>query len=256
MRWRINDIPPDIRKRARDAAKAAGLPLGPWLERAIRQDLTRTEALTPVSTAALADEPATAAPPSIVVNETATAPQATADAPPPIPAEPSPDLPAPPRTPTRLADVIVALSIAISVVVASWLWLPIKTPSPQQREVARQQTAPVNRPAANDTRRTTPAPSTTVTRQEPSRDRPSPPPSRERPTPDAGPSPAPPRPVSPPPPSGSLPLPQIMAELQRQALNGDAMAQHDLGLAYVNGRGVPQNYQIAASWFEKAKKFF
>lgn len=30
------------------------------------------------------------------------------------------------------------------------------------------------------------------------------------------------------------------------------MAQHDLALAYVNGRGVPQNYEIAAGWFEKA----
>ncbi len=30
------------------------------------------------------------------------------------------------------------------------------------------------------------------------------------------------------------------------------MAQHDLALAYLNGRGVAQNYQTAAEWFEKA----
>jgi localization factor PodJL len=44
----------------------------------------------------------------------------------------------------------------------------------------------------------------------------------------------------------------MIAELQREALAGDAMAQHDLALAYVDGRGVPQNYEIAAAWFEKA----
>ncbi len=35
MRWRVKNIPADERKAARDAAKAAGMPLGPWLTRAI-----------------------------------------------------------------------------------------------------------------------------------------------------------------------------------------------------------------------------
>lgn len=252
MRWRINGIPPDSRKHARDAAKAAGLPLGPWLERAIQRDVAQAETRVTVAAIAAADERAITPPPTIAVEVPVTATQAADDTTPPGPAEQSLDSPPSAGSPTRPADVIVAAALAIGVVVASWLWLPLIEPPPQDRETADRAIA-VTGPAANTTPDTPPATSATAARQEPRPDTPSPPDSRDRPAQDATPSPSPPqRAPSPPPPAGSLPLPQIMAELQRQALNGDAMAQHNLGLAYVNGRGVPQNYQIAAGWFEKA----
>ena len=47
-------------------------------------------------------------------------------------------------------------------------------------------------------------------------------------------------------------LPEIIAQLQRDASAGDAKAQHDLALAYINGQGVPQNYQTAAELLEQA----
>ena len=36
------------------------------------------------------------------------------------------------------------------------------------------------------------------------------------------------------------------------AAQGDAMAQYHLGVAYVNGQGVPRDYTKAREWFEKA----
>jgi TPR repeat protein len=39
---------------------------------------------------------------------------------------------------------------------------------------------------------------------------------------------------------------------QQAAENGDIDAQFRLGIAYATGRGVPQNDQQAAVWFEKA----
>ena len=41
-------------------------------------------------------------------------------------------------------------------------------------------------------------------------------------------------------------------ELLEAANNGDAEAQHKLGLLYYVGQGVPQDYQEARKWFEKA----
>ena len=40
--------------------------------------------------------------------------------------------------------------------------------------------------------------------------------------------------------------------LRRQAEQGDAEAQFNLGLMYTNGDGVPQDYQEAVSWYRKA----
>ncbi len=36
------------------------------------------------------------------------------------------------------------------------------------------------------------------------------------------------------------------------AEQGDARAQYNLGLMYVNGRGVPQDYEKAIDWFTKS----
>jgi TPR repeat protein len=57
-------------------------------------------------------------------------------------------------------------------------------------------------------------------------------------------------------PSGHAPASppsDISAEvLHKQAAQGDAWAQHNLGVLYDNGRGVPQDYVKARGWYEKA----
>ena len=57
-------------------------------------------------------------------------------------------------------------------------------------------------------------------------------------------------------PSGQAPASppiDISAEdLHKQAAQGIAWAQHNLGVLYDNGRGVPQDYVKARGWYEKA----
>ena len=36
------------------------------------------------------------------------------------------------------------------------------------------------------------------------------------------------------------------------AERGVASAQHSLGFMYVNGQGVPQNYELAVAWYRMA----
>ena len=43
-----------------------------------------------------------------------------------------------------------------------------------------------------------------------------------------------------------------IAALRVRANAGDAGAQHNLGYAYSNGQGVPQDYAQSASWYRKA----
>src|SRR5262245_57484853 len=40
--------------------------------------------------------------------------------------------------------------------------------------------------------------------------------------------------------------------IRAHAEKGEVEAQNTLGLAYRNGRGVPQDYALAAEWFQKA----
>ena len=40
--------------------------------------------------------------------------------------------------------------------------------------------------------------------------------------------------------------------LEEQAASGDAKAEYDLGQLYAAGRGVPQDFTVAAGWFRKA----
>ena len=95
------------------------------------------------------------------------------------------------------------------------------------------------------------------------------------------PLPLPPEPASPPRPapkldsSGSVQIPVVPAAtpeyaalpeapvlptaiggpaLRTAAINGDAAAAYEIAARYVEGRGVPQNYQEAAGWFERATK--
>ena len=41
-------------------------------------------------------------------------------------------------------------------------------------------------------------------------------------------------------------------QMQRLANQGDATAQHNLGVMYTKGSGVRQDYAKAAQWYEKA----
>ena len=43
-----------------------------------------------------------------------------------------------------------------------------------------------------------------------------------------------------------------ISEYIKLAEQGDAEAQHNLGLCYINGYGVQQSYEEAAKWFRKA----
>lgn len=42
------------------------------------------------------------------------------------------------------------------------------------------------------------------------------------------------------------------AAIELRAERGDAVAEAKLGWLYLNGRGVPQNYYLAAKWFYRA----
>ncbi len=223
MRWRVNNIPADVRTAARDAAKAVELPLGPWLSRAILQSQSEPPAVPP------ADDPTHAA--------SSTLDDASAETPqlPPVDRHPrelaNEDAPARGaagqgvsslatvrQTPakfhhlssllsSRRAKVLLAAAASVAMVAgAIALWHFSSTPGDP-----RQAAGPGQPPRSSQ------------------------PPSEL---------------VQPPAPPQSLA--EIVEDLRRDAENGDAMAQHDLALAYLNGRGVPQNYQIAAEWFEKA----
>jgi len=41
-------------------------------------------------------------------------------------------------------------------------------------------------------------------------------------------------------------------ELKKQANNGDARAQYNLGIMYKKGQGVEKDYKEAVKWFELA----
>lgn len=258
MRWRINNIPPDVRKRARDAAKAAGLTLGPWLERAILHELVATQSSAP-SDPPPAPEPTIDATVEVAPIEAARievvpAPQETAEltaaaeAIPPAP--PAADKPSGNHRMRRIGIIGASAVLVIGIAVVAWIWPPTaKSPSttpPTSEQSAEAEVAPGA--TATDVAPGEPSPPASDSQAS------APPklvdePARGAPT--AAPS-APAQTSPPTEPAAPQARPGSIAELQRDALNGDAMAQHDLGLAYVNGRGVPQNYQIAAGWFEKA----
>jgi TPR repeat protein len=44
------------------------------------------------------------------------------------------------------------------------------------------------------------------------------------------------------------------AKIQIAAEQGNAQAQHNLGVMYADGQGVKQDYAAAVQWFEKAAK--
>lgn len=67
--------------------------------------------------------------------------------------------------------------------------------------------------------------------------------------PAGGPAPAQPGAATPAPDSAAA---LAAAAFREKAEKGDAMAQHDLGVLYADGRGVARNYAEAARWFRKS----
>ena len=47
-------------------------------------------------------------------------------------------------------------------------------------------------------------------------------------------------------------LHKIMDELHARAKEGDAEAQYNLGVMYINGKGVRQDLTVAKEWFGKS----
>lgn len=242
MRWRVKDMPADERKAARDAAKAAGLPLGPWLTRAILRSRDASSAVPPADEPSLAVGPTLGNAPSEIQQPSPAISNVRALADDDAPArgaadrDPRGDDLADDDAPARggadhdtgggdvarqapakfrgLSSVLASrrakLGAAAAIIVilgALVLWnFPPATRDAQQAAGPGQSSRPTQTPAESS--------------------------------------------VAPAPPPRSLA--EIMEDLRRDAENGDAMAQHDLALAYLNGRGVTQNYQTAAEWFEKA----
>lgn len=224
MRWRVHNIPPDVRKIARDAAKAEGLSLGLWLDRAILQSAhlpppaDGAARVTPAASNGHSEDVPSHVPMSSPADrgapehgrddaragdEQSNGSLASAE-----------QAAAPSRgfsrlRPSKRAPVVLAAAALVAMIAGTVALWHFSSGFPG----SRQATSPGQSSSSS------PAPAPTA--QQP-------------------PTPAP------------QSLAEIIDGLQRDAQNGDAMAQHDLALAYVNGRGVPQNYQIAAQWFEKA----
>ena len=52
--------------------------------------------------------------------------------------------------------------------------------------------------------------------------------------------------------SFAMTVEEYIKDLQKEAANGDAFAQFDLGNMYYNGLGVKQGYAKAKEWYGKA----
>lgn len=241
MRWRVEQIDSETRKIARAAAKAAGLPLGPWLDRAILRHPEREQAfLFDTDAAPPSPAPDMAAATSTDAVESAELESAGHEEPESAgnagheQASPSPHEP-PPLPPESYRRIIVGMTAGLVVVMVAigtaWLW-PTSAPSHQERAALSPQAQtpqpPPTTPPKDDKVEPKAAgePGPATAREAPD--------TAEHPTAEAPPAADP------------------MEALRREAENGNPMAQHDLALAYVNGRDVPQNYQTAAEWFEKS----
>jgi TPR repeat protein len=53
-------------------------------------------------------------------------------------------------------------------------------------------------------------------------------------------------------PSSDLPPSSAFQELTQRATGGDPKAEHDLGMIYAEGNGVPQDFAKSVTWFRKA----
>lgn len=207
MRWRIHGIDGKTRKIARQAAQAAGLPLGAWLDRAILQ----ANPAQPIGSEAKAD---------LLTAQTASPtpePESESEQPSPTNEAGQPSSTAATATENRIADLIAAPSA--------------RTPSPNRRLAVIGALVMAIVAIALGAVWLQPTPPTAPGSEQTA--------ARNGPSPRAE-------------PEAEQSLPEIVAQLQRDARAGDARAQHDLALAYINGQGVPQNYQTAAELLEQA----
>lgn len=251
--WSVKGVDEETRQIARDAAEAAGLPIGAWIDRAILR-VTDKAGTTGAATSALPGRPDATAPQTSVVP---TPPHFEPPAPEPAPApvaepavlarqaprpgdvapEPSPVQGAtsalqrgrspgptirhrpPPRRGSRR---LLAGSLAALLLLGGGLWLvdrfdAFRPPPPETVQASIPRTS-------QETGRGMTAAT---------------PPEQAAPA-KASPGESAPDAASP------------LDRLTEAARNGDAKAQHDLATLYAEGDGTPRNYEKAAELFGKA----
>jgi len=213
--WQVKGVDRKTRRVARDAAARSGVPVGVWIDRAIKA----RAAIAPRGDAKPLISPA------FLVSARAADPEESAGKEPFLPAAPpQPDRP----DPSRIDPAIAAASrgprpglagrliggALLVALMAGGYWLVDRGPAgapdvPSNVEAARETAE-----AAADA-----------------------PPLRSAAAVAALPAPAPPTRIE---------------KLIAAASGGDAAAQHDLGLIYVRGEGVPRNPALGAEWLEKS----
>ena len=217
--WNVKGVDGAARNAARDAAAAAGLPIGTWIDRAVKRAAASQPTVIPSPT-----RPATDATSRSLIERAINHGPATgepSESPPQL--GPVPEIPADrvPRS-TGSHGVGRGIRIAVAIVIMAALtggavWLLNEQMQPPQIAL-----------------------------------RPSPSPSAEAP-------PAPPQPASPPsetalqnpaaPRAGSSATPDAsgLEALRQAAQAGDARAQYDLGVRYTSGRDTPKDDALAAT---------
>ena len=247
--WSVKGIAPETRDTARDAAQAAGMPIGAWIDSAILKasrgelpgipvvatesttDDTSTDMLddSTGSRAAVSDS-AAAKPATTAAEQPQVATPETGASRPPSPGiSPIKDVgPPPPKRGTEVrpgirplapaAPRVGAMRYVLAAVVFVTLigaggWIFVELSRPDKPQGAGTTAATGATPAVD----ASPAPATATA-----------------------------------PESAAPELPDILRELTRAANAGEARAQHDLGMLYLTGRLVAKNPAEAAKWFEKA----
>ncbi len=230
--WGVKGVDHEAREAARRAAQQAGLPVGVWIERAIRRAATLPEAETVVPSGR---EPVTASP-TKATGPAFADPMPAADVPPePVPSSaPEPDdtplgvtvedaadrIALAPRRSAwpRIAAgaTVAAVLVALLAGVGAWVYEALTPPTPSPDPVQRAAAPPAPEAAS---------------------------PAAPALTPPASPD------------DGALPsdfaaLPPDA--LWRAAELGNVRAQYDLGVRLAAGRGMTQDPAAAARWFERA----
>jgi localization factor PodJL len=217
--WNVKGVDEPTRAVARDAAAAAGMPIGTWIDRAVLR------AAATQQPAALPPEPnPTFAPaePSLIERVVGRYPAETA-----IPAEetlavgPAPDL-APDDVPRsgaasgigRGARIAAAIAI-LAVLTGGTIWFLNERPQTPGGPADRDSSAVTAGTAVSD--------------------------------PEAQPGAAPTAEAA-----ASVAESGALDMLRRAAQDGDARAQYDLGVRFATGRDVPKDDTQAARWFERA----
>lgn len=133
--------------------------------------------------------------------------------------------------------------------------------TPDEQPVSEPAEPALQAPEANTTATAAPTPQVTVPEPTIAPEAPAPPEATAETAPPPPPAPAPAPVAAPDPvradatPAGETPVADANPELEalrREAAAGSASAQNDLGVRYLVGRGVAQDFSVAADWLRKA----